>query len=50
MKKNTPEKVLRALEEPCHEIHVDEALAVKALRPLKNMLKYAETKRQDEKI
>ena len=43
MKKNTPEKVLRALEEPGHEIHVDEALAAEALLPLQNMLRYAES-------
>ena len=43
MKKNTLENVLRALEEPGHEIHVDEEMAAKALRPLQNMLKYAKS-------
>ncbi|MEA4873169.1 MAG: quinolinate synthase NadA [Synergistaceae bacterium] len=43
MKKNTLENVLRALEEPGHEIHVDEGIAAKALRPLQNMLKYAKS-------
>ncbi|PKL04766.1 MAG: quinolinate synthase [Synergistetes bacterium HGW-Synergistetes-1] len=43
MKKNTLENVLRALEEPGHEIHVDEEMAAKALQPLQNMLKYAKS-------
>lgn len=41
MKKNTPEKVLSALEGACYEIDVDQAVAAKALRPLENMLRYA---------
>ncbi len=49
MKMNTAENVLRALEEPGHEICVDGAVAAKALRPLQNMLKYAEIGMQNEK-
>lgn len=43
MKKNTLENVLRALEGPGHEVHVEEAMAAKALRPLQNMLKFAKS-------
>lgn len=43
MKKNTPENVLRALEEPGHEIRVEDSLAEKAILPLQKMIKYAKS-------